>query len=232
MHADSVTKTARKLGLLYFLLALLMVLNESLISAGFTVTDNPAATAQNIMASEFRYRLGLLASFAGQCLSVPLVIGLYYLFRDVDKKQALLMLVFSLLGTALMLATLQSRLLTFTLLGGGNHLSAFTEQQLEVLSFVFQKLRAVGTTLVTTFWGLWLFPFGVLVIRSKMFPKILGYCLFVAGFGYVISSVTAIAFPVENKALASYLMPLYFGELPIIFWMLIKGAKVPDTNLA
>jgi hypothetical protein len=25
-------------------------------------------------------------------------------------------------------------------------------------------------------------------------------------------------------------MPLYFGEVPIIFWLLIKGARVPQPQ--
>ncbi len=232
MNADSVTKTARRLGLLYFLLAVSTVLDEFFFAKGLIVANDPAATAQNIMAGEFRYRLDILSGFVGQSLSAVLVVGLYQLFRDVDRRQAMLMLVFWMMGSVLVLSTMFTKLLTFTLLSGKEYLSAFDKSQLETLSFVFYKLRSSGMNFVIGFWGLWLFPFGILVIRSRMFPRILGYGLFIAGTGYVVSSLTAIAFPDANKAISSYLMPLYFGEVPIILWLFIKGAKAPEPQPA
>lgn len=232
MHADSVTKTARRLGLLYFLLAVSTVLDEFFLGTGFVVANDAAATAHNILADPLRFRLSFLFGVIGQSLSVVLIVGLYRLFRNVDARQALLMLIFWMMGSVLVLATMSTKLLTLAILNGGDYLPGFTGQQLESLAFVFYKMRTGGMSLVIGFWGLWLFPFGVLVIRSRMFPRILGYCLFVAGLGYVISSLTAIAFPDANKALSSYLMPLYFGEIPIILWLLIKGAKAPDPLVA
>jgi hypothetical protein len=75
------------------------------------------------------------------------------------------------------------------------------------------------------FWGLWLFPFGVLVIRSGFIPRVLGFLLFIAGFGNMASSFTSLLpgpyAPVVDR-LASVLTA---AELPIIFWLLIWGAK-------
>lgn len=228
MSSHSIAATARRLGLLYFLLAASTVINELYFSAGFTVAGDPAATAQNILADEFRYRLSILSSFIGQCLSIVLVAGLYNLLRDVDRRQAMLMLLFWMMAGALVLMTIFTKLLTLVLISRPEFMSSFSGQQLDALAFVFYKLRASGMTFVIGFWGLWLFPFGVLVIRSRMFPPFLGICLFLAGTGYVVSSLTSIAFPSLSEPLSSYLMPLYFGELPIIFWMLIKGAKAPE----
>src|SRR5690348_620007 len=80
---------------------------------------------------------------------------------------------------------------------------------------------------VTALWGLWLFPFGILVIRSGFFPRILGVLLLVAGFAYLTSSVTSIVLSDYRQAVSRFMMPLYFGEVPIIFWLLSKGAKAP-----
>ena len=84
--------------------------------------------------------------------------------------------------------------------------------------------------MVTAFWGLWLFPFGILVIKSGFFPRVLGILLLVAGFAYLMTSVTSIVLPRSLHVVSQIMMPLYFGEVPIIFWMLIRGAKAPEVR--
>lgn len=75
-----------------------------------------------------------------------------------------------------------------------------------------------------------LFPFGILVIKSGFLPRILGMLLLVAGFAYLVTSATAIVLPAYTPLVSRTMMPLYFGEVPIIFWLLIKGAKVPQPQ--
>jgi len=79
------------------------------------------------------------------------------------------------------------------------------------------------------FWGLWLIPFGTLVIKSGFFPKILGALLIIAGIGYIITSLTYFVFTDQAAVIRKAVMPLYFGEVPIILWMMILGAKVPGA---
>jgi len=45
------------------------------------------------------------------------------------------------------------------------------------------------------FWGLWLFPFGLLVYRSGFLPRILGVWLMLNCFAYLALSVTGILWP-------------------------------------
>ena len=52
----------------------------------------------------------------------------------------------------------------------------------------------------------------------------------VAGFAYLTSSVTSIVLSAYSHVVSQATMPLLFGEFPIIFWLLIKGAKVPSEG--
>ena len=54
--------------------------------------------------------------------------------------------------------------------------------------------------------------------------------LLVAGFAYLMTSVTSIVLPRSLHVVSQIMMPLYFGEVPIIFWMLIRGAKAPEVR--
>jgi hypothetical protein len=108
----------------------------------------------------------------------------------------------------------------------------FSKPQLEALSLTFHTLNEEGNNIAGIFWGLWLLPLGTLVIRSGFLPKVLGVFLWVAGLAYLISSLTAIAFPAQSDSVSRVLMPLLFAEFPIIFWLLIKGARLPQTPAA
>jgi predicted transporter len=69
--------------------------------------------------------------------------------------------------------------------------------------------------------------FGILVIKSGFFPKILGVLLILADVPYLANSFTSIVLPAHNQVVSMILMPLMLGEVPMLFWLLFKGAKVP-----
>jgi hypothetical protein len=110
--------------------------------------------------------------------------------------------------------------------------TAFTQAQLQTLG---DGVLVLGTNLgrfLSIYWGLWLLPFGVLTIRSGFLPRILGYALILAGIGYVITCVSYILFPAQLAAVSRMASPLYFGEVPIILWLLVMGAREPATARA
>jgi hypothetical protein len=126
-------------------------------------------------------------------------------------------------GVAISLANLINKIAPLILLSGADYLAAFTKPQLDALALAFLRLHGQGIAVATVFWGLWLFPFGILVIKSGYFPRVLGVLLMVAGFAYLGTSFTSIVLPAYRPLVSRFMMPLYFGEVPIIFW-LIKGA--------
>jgi len=110
---------------------------------------------------------------------------------------------------------------------GGEFLSVFDKTQLDALGMLFIRLHGQGIMIAEIFWGLWLFPFGLLVFRSGFLPRWIGVWLMINCFGYVILSMTSLFFPAYNDKLFAWLQPVLFGELAIMLYLLIKGAKVP-----
>jgi len=194
----------------------------------FVVPGDATATARNIIAAELTYRMGILTDFVALLLFIFLVVSLYNLLKGVDKWQAMLMVLFVSVGVAIGLANLLNKIVPLILLSGADYLSVFTKPQLDALALSFLSLNSSGNTVDTVFWGLWLFPFGILVIKSGFFPRVLGILLMVAGFGLLTSSVTSIVLPAYEHVVSQATMPLGLGEFPIIFWLLIKGAKAPQ----
>ena len=230
-EVNSIKATAHRAGAIYFLFMIVAILGEFVLPSS-VVPGDAAATARNIIDAGLSYRMGILTGFVTHLIFIFLVVNLYKLFRDVDRSQALLMVLLVSIGVAVALANLINKFAPLVLLGGADYLSVFTKPQLDALALGFLRLHSSGVTVTTVFWGLWLFPFGILVMKSGYFPRILGILLMIAGFAYVTSSVTSIALPDYRRVVSQVMMPLYIGEVPIIFWLLIKGAKVPASPQA
>jgi hypothetical protein len=97
---------------------------------------------------------------------------------------------------------------------------------------LFLGLHRQGLTIDQIFWGLWLFPFGVLVIRSGFLPRILGVWLIVNCFAYLALSFTGLLLPQHLDMAFRIAFPVLFGELAITLWLLIRGAKVQPLAAA
>jgi hypothetical protein len=217
---------AHKIGALYFVFAALGVVGEFVLPK-FMVAGDAAATTAKITAGQTMYRVELLNSLVTLVMFIVLVALLHKLFKDVDATHAVTMVLLVCVGVAVAFAGMLFEYAPLVLLGGADYFTALGKPQLDALVMGFLRLNGFAGTVCTAFWGLWLFPFGILVNRSRYFPRILGYALLAAGVGYVVTSVTSIALPEYRQLIGKLMMPLYFGELPIIFWMLIRGAKVP-----
>ena len=226
---NSIKTTARRAGVLYLLFSIVAIFGEFFFPA-FMVPGDATATARNLTAAEPAYRIAILTGLVTNVLFLFVVLSLYDLLKDADRKHARLMVILVSVGVALSLANLINKFAPLILLSGADYLSVFTKPQLDALALGFLRLHSNGVTVATAFWGLWLFPFGILVIKSGFFPRILGVLLLVAGFGLLTSSVTSIVLPAYEHVVSLAMMPLGLGEFPIIFWLLIKGAKAPQRQ--
>jgi hypothetical protein len=226
----SLKATARRAGALYFLF-LIVGLFDMYGFSGFMVPGDATATARNVIAAEGTYRIGILADFVTLLLFIFLVVSLYNLLKGVDKRHAILMVLLVSVGVTIGFVNLLNKIAPLILLRGAAYSSVFTKPQLDALALGFLSLNSSGNDVDSVFWGLWLFPFGILVVKSGFLPRVLGILLLVAGLGNLTSGVTSIVLPAYSHVVSKATMPLIFGEFPIIFWLLIKGAKMPQPEV-
>jgi uncharacterized membrane protein YwzB len=226
---SSLQGVARRAGALYLLFSIVAIMGEFVIPSAM-VPGDPAATARNITSAETLYRVDLLVGFVTLLMFAFLVVNLHRLFQDVDGEQSMLMVVLVSIGIAVSLANMFHKFTPLVLLGSADYMSVFPRSQIEAMALNALRQHSQGAAVSTTFWGLWLFPFGLLVIRSGFIPRIFGFLLIVAGIAYLTSSVTSLVLPEYRSTVSRAMMPLYFGEVPIIFWLLFKGARSPQAR--
>jgi hypothetical protein len=231
MEINSTKKQARIAGLLYLLASIIGFFCLAYVPGKLIVSGDATATANHIRASETLLRFGIASELTSFIIFIFVVLALYRLFKAVSEKHAVAMATLLLVSIPVSLLNVLNEIAALILVSGADFLSAFEKGQLDALAYLFLRLHRQGFILAEIFWGLWLFPFGVLVIRSGFIPRFLGVLLFIAGFGYLASSFTSLLLPQYARLIDQFAMVLTAGELPIIFWLLIWGAKVPPLDL-
>jgi Domain of unknown function (DUF4386) len=224
---NSTKKQARVAGLLYLLASIIGFFCLAYVPAKLIVSGDATATANRIRASETLLRLGIASELIAFTIFIFVVLALYRLFKAVSEKHAVAMATLLLISIPISLLNLLNEIAALVLVSGASFMSAFEKGQLDALAYMFLRLHGQGFIVAQIFWGLWLFPFGILVIRSGFIPRFLGYLLFIAASGYLASSFTSLLLPSYRHLVDQFAMVLEAGELPIIFWLLIWGAKVP-----
>jgi hypothetical protein len=189
------------------------------------VHGNATATASNIAASETLFRLGIAAQLIGQAGFIFVALALYDLLKRVNQRHASLMLGLIVLSIPIAFLNELNAIAALVLVRGAGFLSILEKPQRDALAMLFLNLHGHGFDVAEIFWGLWLFPLGLLVYRSRFLPRFLGVWLAIGGFAYVILSLTGILLPQYQDKVFTFSQPAFFGEVALMLWLLIKGAK-------
>src|ERR1041384_2627267 len=191
------------------------------------VRGDATATAANILNHEIMFRLWIIGDLWMPVIFICLGVALYNLLSGVSKPWALLMLSFVLVSAAVGFLDTLNNIAADLLFRGADFLSVIDKTQRDALGMLFIRLHSKGTFINELFWGLWLFPFGLLVYRSGFLPRWIGVWLMINCFGYVALCLIALLAPHYYGAAFRWGQPALFGELAIMLWLLIKGAKIP-----
>src|SRR5213594_1579544 len=219
-------KAARVAGAIYASMVVTGPFSLIYVPNKLIVRGDAAATADNILAHETMFRLSILADLVGQVIFICLAIALYRLLSNVNKTWAALMVAFVLVSAAVGFLNTLNNIAALTLFRGADFLAVFDKPQRDALAYLFVRLHSQGISIDEIFWGVWLFPFGLLVFRSGFLPRWIGVWLMINCFGYIFLSVIGFFFPAYDDKAFLYLQPVLFGELAIMLYLLIRGANV------
>lgn len=222
----SIMKNAgRSAGLLYAIASIFGVFGLLYVPSKLIVHGDAATTARNITASETLFRSGIAANLIGQVLFIFVALVLYDLLKPVNQRRALIMLTLILVAGPIALLNELNAVAALQLVRGADFLSLTDQAQREALAMLFLRLHGYGFDIAGIFWGLWLFPLGLLVYRSGFLPRILGVGLMVNCFAYPINSFTALVLPQYEAMVSRWTSPLQFCELAFMLWLVIMGTR-------
>jgi hypothetical protein len=227
-NMNSLKKQSRFAALLYLINCLPAPFALLYVPSVLIVRGDAAATANNVRDSEALLRLGMAVELFSSTIVIFAMLAFYHLFKRVSQKHAMALMILMLISVPISYLNVLNDLAALTLARGPVFLSVFDKAQLDALVLFFLRLHSQGFILAQIFWGLWLFPFGIVVMRSAFIPRFVGIAAMLAGGGYVIASSISLFLPAFAQW-GQLAMVLGTGELAIL-WLLIWGAKEPPPN--
>ena len=192
------------------------------------VTGDIPGSAQNILKHEILFRTSIFSGLITSALWLLLVCVFYHLFKSVNERYARLLVAFVVVQIPIAFIKTGHSIATILTLKG-EILKSFDLTQRQDLAMSFLKINDYSVLALELFWGLWLFPLGILVYQSVFIPRFLGVWLIINGIVYVLLSFTSIVLPEYKDSVFTFGMPAMFGELVLMLWLLAKGIRDKDV---
>ena len=225
-------KIARQAGFLYLIVVLAGIFSIAYVPSKLIVWGDASATFNNISENEQLFRLGIYAGIVCYTAFALLPFTLYKLLHSVNKEFAITMVILALVSVPISLYNLGNKIDVLTLISKAEYLNVFPEGQIKGQVLLTLEYYNNGIEIASVFWGLWLLPFGYLVFKSGILPKVLGVFLMMGCFGDLINFTGGFLFTgYRDLGIASYVsLPATIGEIGICLWLLIAGAKEYTTT--
>ena len=192
------------------------------------VPGDAAATAAHIVASEFLFRAAIVNILVSQVFFFFFGLTLFQLFKDIDRKTATVLLAASMMTVGIAVVNVLNLFGALVVLTNADYAKVFTPEQLNAVATFFLRMNgSFGQGLLEIFWTPFYLCFGLLVLKSRFLPKILGVLLLIMSIGYAVNILTKFLVPQFYPAFFTQLaMSLgALGGIPTMLWLLIMGAK-------
>jgi len=224
-------KSARIAGVWYLLLAIFTAFGWYCVRSVY-VPGDATLTVSNILKSERIYRIGLVSSLIGETCFLFLANALYKLFKVVDENLTNLLIIFIVACVPVTFLNVLIQLAPALFSNKAEYLSAFGSSQLHTLAMIFMDMSVYGTYISGIFFGLWLLPFGWLIIKSGsgFISKAPGILLIAGCFCYLLNSFTAFLFPSYEEIISKGILVIATpAEISGILWLFL--IRVRERNL-
>ncbi|CAM1361629.1 conserved membrane hypothetical protein [Tenacibaculum sediminilitoris] len=213
-------KTARTTGVWYLMMAISGILGFMVFHSQIFASDNPEQTLTNLIELESTARIRLFLEFAIVISQALTAVWFFKLFKENYEWEAWTLGIWGMVNA---LAIMISAISIASAIDIANS-DVIAMKDKVVLIQVCQNIISNSWGIGGLFFGLWLFPMGYIVIKSKRMPIWLGRVIILGGIGYLITTViqyTGIDFGFNSFLI----LPATIGEFWMIGYLLIFGIR-------
>lgn len=216
-------RTARATGLFYLGLAITGLLGFIVVRQQLFTPGDAQATLANLVQHESLARVGVALELGVVGFQALAAAWFYRLFRGVDSFAASGIAAFGLMNSAIILTSAACLGVAVQVATEPFGDAASTVQLMYVLT---AHLWGVGGL----FFGLWLIPMGLCVLRSQWMPRALGWVLVAGGCAYILSTLIAYLLPGARVVADALPFIATVGEFWMIGYLLIRGVNRRATT--
>ena len=203
---------------------------EIFVLSELVVGNDQTATANNILSHETLYRTGVVAHIATLVCSSILLGILFKVFKSTSEYLAMTMVIFNIAAVAIEGVTILYELETISILKSKTFASVFSQGQINSLAYLPLKMQSIGYDLALLFFGVVCCLISILILKSKLFLRWIGFLMLLAGVCYLTNSLLAFMSPAfRNSLLPFILLPCFIAELSLSINM-IAGSRATGQS--
>lgn len=216
--------TARWAGLTYLFLIATGIFSIAYAPGQYIVDGDATATFAMLASNPLLFKSAIVAELACYASFVLLVALLHRVLREWSEILALTMVGFVLVSVPIGFIAVGEKLSVLQLLSEG-------AGQAEAIDAHFRRYADLRN-LAEIFWGLWLAPYGLLVLKSRVIPRLFGVVLILGCCSYVAGAIVPIFWdeyygePIVQFAS----IPRPVGEIGGALWLTVFGARQDLTT--
>lgn len=213
--------TARLAGFLYLIVVISGIFSLGYVPSQVPVNAGDAASVASLLKEETLFRGGIAAGLV--CYTAFLLLPLT-LFRLLEPAGPML---------ARAMVALASASVPMAIFNLAHLLQAAAAARAGQTALTLSEIGAYddGLLMVQLFWGLWLLPLGMLVLRSGAIPRLFGVLLMLGCLAYVSRVFGHVLFadgaPLPGARYVA--MAGSVGEIGTCLWLLVFGARTPKS---
>lgn len=229
--ATTTRRLARLAGLLYLVVLVTGAPPELLVRVPIAAEDGATAVAAAIRDGADLFRLAAFSDLLNMVAFLGVALVLYGLLRRVNAGAARAMLVFNAVSVAVMALNTVNHMAAWWFATNDELAASVGADTTDALAATFLELHGIGFSIAEVFFGLWLFPLGWMLWRTRAVPRPIAGLLMVGTVGY-LANVTATFL---SPDLATSLTPVFttppaVAETALLVWLLIKGLALPGST--
>ncbi|MBL4806747.1 MAG: DUF4386 domain-containing protein [Rhodobacteraceae bacterium] len=209
---------ARIAGALYLLIAIFGAFSIGYVPSVIIDWTDAALTASNLMENLSLYKMGIFGDIVVLWLEVFLTAMLYVMLRPISATLSMIAALSRMGMVIVMAVNLLLNIMPIVVL----------QESPEAADTVmmFLEVHQMGVYIWQLFFAIHLLALGYMVAKSGLFPKTLGWAMFIGAFGYLIQALYWLTFT-ESAVISSIYIGLLvlvtIGELAFAFWLVIMG---------
>jgi Domain of unknown function (DUF4386) len=227
----TLARQARIAGLCYLVVIAGGLFAEGVVRGSLLVPGDAAATARAIAANETLWRWGVAVHLLYLVPAIVTNVLVCDLFKAVEPTLARLALVFSVAGVMIEAASLLHLYVPLALIEESGALTALGEGQRQALSYLAIGLFDTGFGFALLFFAGFCVLIGILILRSRLIPRVIGALMVVAGSCYVVNTLALILSPaLSDRLVPGILLPIGLAELSLALWLAVKGVQTEEAH--
>jgi hypothetical protein len=234
-NPDATPATTRRLarlaGLLYLVVLVTGAPPELLVRGPIAAEQGATAVATAIREGADLFRLAAFSDLLNIVAFLGVALVLYGLLRRVHAGAARAMLVFNAVSVAIMALNTVNHVAAWWFATQDGIRASLGAATADGLAATFLELHGIGFNVAEIFFGLWLFPLGWMLWRTRAVPRPIAGLLMAGTVGYLANVTATFVSPtLSHELVGLFTTPSALAEVSLLAWLLVKGLALPHDD--